>query len=349
MHTKRILQKIKQTIDALKLDLKGKIVLTEAATGPYCVTPIIAALSGAEKVFAFTKPSKYGSIEDVINQTNLFLSLAPEMAQKIQIINNLTPTIISQADIITNSGHLRPLNDKVLKHVKKGCVVSLMYEAWEWREGDLDLNFCKKNNIEVGAINERHPDVDVFNYLGDMAIKQIFDAGLNPYKNKFILLCNNDFGPYIADTLSKNCSELLVIEEEQNKNKYQHLPILFSDTFYHPIIPVNFKNADAIIFSAYPFDKNWIGGKKSEINIDLIQNQLNTPFIIRFSGNIDETYCKNKINYYPESINSGHMGIIPSEIGFDPIIRLQSGGLKVGEALLNGNKTHNNVNILDIL
>ena len=94
-----------------------------------------------------------------------------------------------------------------------------------------------------------------------MAIKQIFDAGLNPYKNKFILLCNNDFGPYIADTLSKNCSELLVIEEEQNKNKYHIFLSYFQDTFYHPIIPINFKNADAIIFSAYPFDKNWIGGK----------------------------------------------------------------------------------------
>jgi len=28
------------------------------------------------------------------------------------------------------------------------------------------------------------------------------------------------------------------------------------------------------------------------------------------------------------------MGVLPSEIGFDPIIRLQSGGLKVGESLI---------------
>ena len=55
-----ISKKIDQTINKLKLDLKGKIVLTEAATGPYCTTPIIAALAGA-KVFAFTKNTKYVS------------------------------------------------------------------------------------------------------------------------------------------------------------------------------------------------------------------------------------------------------------------------------------------------
>ena len=39
--------KIESIVDDLKLDLKGKVVLTEAATGAYVVTPIIAAVAGA--------------------------------------------------------------------------------------------------------------------------------------------------------------------------------------------------------------------------------------------------------------------------------------------------------------
>ena len=31
------------------------------------------------------------------------------------------------------------------------------------------------------------------------------------------------------------------------------------------------------------------------------------------------------------------MGILPSSIGFDPVIKLQAGGLKVGEELLSKN------------
>ena len=81
-------------------------------------------------------------------------------------------------------------------------VIPLMYEAWEWRDADMDINYIRKRGFKIGATNERHPDVDVFNYLGDMALKQIFDAGICAYKNKFILLCNNDFGPFIAKVLS---------------------------------------------------------------------------------------------------------------------------------------------------
>jgi hypothetical protein len=43
------------------------------------------------------------------------------------------------------------------------------------------------------------------------------------------------------------------------------------------------------------------------------------------------------------------MGVLPSAIGYDPIIRLQSGGLKVAEALLTGKIIHKNSRILDVL
>jgi hypothetical protein len=43
------------------------------------------------------------------------------------------------------------------------------------------------------------------------------------------------------------------------------------------------------------------------------------------------------------------MGVLPSAIGYDPIIRLQSGGLKAGEALLNGNYEYKNMKILELV
>ena len=49
-----LINKLVRQVEALQLDLKGRIVLTEAATGAYVVTPVIAAISGA-KVFAFSK------------------------------------------------------------------------------------------------------------------------------------------------------------------------------------------------------------------------------------------------------------------------------------------------------
>ena len=98
--------------------------------------------------------------------------------------------------------------------------IPLMYEAWEWRQTDIDINYVRQRGFKIGATNERHPAVDVFNYLGDMALKQIFDAGITPYKNRFVLISNNDFGPHIAKVVSKVCDGLAVIDKEENRGKY---------------------------------------------------------------------------------------------------------------------------------
>ena len=343
-----IKRKILAAVKRLELDLTGKVVLTEAATGAYTVTPIIAALAGA-KVYAFTKDTKYGSVSEVREQTYKLLKEFSINESQLVIIDELTPEIIAEADIITNSGHLRPLNEDKLKYAKPGAVIPLMFEAWEWREADLDLDFCKDNNIKVGATNERHPDVDVFSYLGDMALKMIFDAGLCPYKNNFILMCNNDFGPFIAKVLSKVCANLGVCDTAVNKVNYEGVKIDWLGDFPKLEVTDKYKKCDAVIFTAYPFEKIWIGENNTPISINLLKEQLDNPFILRYAGNISEEDCNDTINFYPKHVAAGHMGIIPSEIGWDPVIRLQSGGLKVGEMLISNNFDYNGINFIDEL
>ena len=63
-----IKNKIREAVKRLELDLSGKVVLTEAATGAYIVTPVLAALAGAE-VYAFTKDTRYGTVAEVRKNT----------------------------------------------------------------------------------------------------------------------------------------------------------------------------------------------------------------------------------------------------------------------------------------
>jgi hypothetical protein len=134
--------KIEEAVSRLNLDLSGKVVLTEAATGAYIVTPVIAALAGAE-VYAFTRDTRYGSVDDVRKQTNDLLEQFGDRNLSVSIIDSLTPEVIAKADIITNSGHLRPLNSEKLQHARSTVVIPLMYEGWEWRDADLDIDYCK--------------------------------------------------------------------------------------------------------------------------------------------------------------------------------------------------------------
>ncbi|MCX7669243.1 MAG: hypothetical protein N2439_04145, partial [Anaerolineae bacterium] len=71
----RVVGLIRRTITFFELDLSGLVVLTEAASGPYVVTPIIAALAGAARVIALTATSRYGSVEAVIAQTRALAEL----------------------------------------------------------------------------------------------------------------------------------------------------------------------------------------------------------------------------------------------------------------------------------
>lgn len=343
-----LFDKLARQVNALELDLRGRVVLTEAASGPYVVTPLLAAMAGA-KVFAFSRSTRYGSVDEVFAGT--INSIGEEAFRKLDIslIKELSPEIISQADIITNSGHLRPLDREKLSHARDGVVIPLMYEAWEWRDADMDLSYIRERGFLLGATNERHPEVDVFNYLGDMALKQIFDAGTCPYRNKFVLICNNDFGPFIARTISSVASALGVIDLPGHRSRYDGLPVEWLGNFPEVNIPASFADAEAVIFTAYPFDQNWMG-ENTPINIGQLKEGFKDPFILRYAGDVDPLALDQAgVRYFPAQVASGHMGVLPSAIGFDPIIRLQSGGLKAGEAMLTGRHTFKGIPILELI
>jgi hypothetical protein len=342
-----LIDKLIKTVQQLDLDLRDKTVLTEAASGAYVVTPVLAALAGA-KVFAYSRASYYGSVAEVFQNTRKVYQYYDKKLD-IEFIDKLTPDVIAQADIITNSGHLRPLDKDKLQYAKDEVVIPLMYEAWEWRDADIDLAYSRARGFRIGATNERHSDVDVFNYLGDMAVKQIFDAGLCLYKNRFVLISNNDFGPYIAKVLSKMCKSIGIIDLPENRAKYTFENADWLGNFPEISIPGEYKSAEAVIFTAYPFNKTWIG-ETAPILTEKLKAAFNNPYILRYAGDIDcRSLSSRGVKFFPKEVPSGHMGILPSAVGYDPIIRLQAGGLKVGEALISGNYSHNNLPLLELI
>jgi hypothetical protein len=341
-----LVDKLLRRIEALELDLRGRTVLTEAATGAYVVTPVLAALAGA-RVLAFTRATRYGSVDDVFAGTRRLMAEC-DRPLDVTLIDQVTPEVIAQADVITNSGHLRPLNRQLLQHAKAGAVIPLMYEAWEWRDADLDLAFTRERGLKVGATNERHPDVDVFSYLGDMAVKQIFDAGLCLRHNRFVLVCNNDFGPYIARTMAALCDGLAVVDKDENRPKYD-AGIDWIGGFPALNIPPAYRSAEAVVFTAYPFDRTWIGAQ-GEIPVERLRAAFDDPLVLRYAGDVSENDLGAAgVRFFPAHVASGHMGVLPSAVGPDPIVRLQAGGLKSAEAMLTGRHLHRGLPVVEML
>ena len=95
-----MVKKILHAINKFDLSLKNKVVLTEAASGNYVVTSVIAALAGA-KVVAIAKESKYATVNEIRRQT-FQLAKKFKIQGSIKIVEN-EEIDLSQFDIVTNT------------------------------------------------------------------------------------------------------------------------------------------------------------------------------------------------------------------------------------------------------
>jgi hypothetical protein len=236
-----------------------------------------------------------------------------------------------------------------MKHVTVGAIVSLMYEGWEFRAEDLDLDYIKARGIRVAATNERHPEVDVFSYLGELAVRQIHLAGLSLARNRFVLYCNNPFGPYLARTLGALCTELIVVDDNDDPTPYADSRITWAGNLEQLKDQLPRTDIAGIVLAAYPFDQEWIG-IDGMIHPQYISDNFPGAVLLRFAGHVDEaSLSRHGIEYYPSSVPIGHMGSLLSELGPDPVIRLQAGGLKAAEVALAGSTTYRDIPILEWL
>ena len=107
---------MQQRIDALGLDLRGRTVLTEAATGPYVVTALLAALAGAE-VYAYAADNRYASAAEAIAEVAACLDdpALAHLQSSVHLVQSVDPEVVRRANVITNSGNLRPLDRAKLR------------------------------------------------------------------------------------------------------------------------------------------------------------------------------------------------------------------------------------------
>ena len=310
LHPHRLLRLMGEAVERLHLDLRGMRVLTEAATGAYVVTPVLAALAGAREVMALTRSTRYGSADTVAAGTAELAALAG-VGSAVQVYTERDPALIARADIVTNSGHVRPIDAEMVGWMQPGTVIPLMYEAWEMRAGDLDLAACQAKGIRVGGTNERHPAVNVFGFLGLMAVKLLTDAGIAAYGARVLLLCDNPFRPYLEAGL-KDAGASVTTDER------------------FPVAGLT-GAVDAILVALRPTPAPVL----TAAHADRIREAWPGAAVLQFWGDLDRpSLAAAEVPVWPlQPPAPGHMGILPSQVGPEPIVRLQAGGLKVGEVL----------------
>jgi hypothetical protein len=313
MRPERLARLARRAVHECALDLRDTVVLTEAATGAYVVTAVLAALGGAARVDAVTRATRHGSVTDVTAQTRALADLAG-VADRIHIHTAKTPDLVGAADVITNSGHLRPIDATTVGWMRPSAVVPLMFESWEIDLGrdDVDLSALHARGIRVAGTNERHPHVDVFAYLGPMAVALLTDAAIAVRGSNLLVLCDNPFSGYLETGLRQSGADVVV------------RPCLAIEDLHDDV--------DAVVVALRPRQGPVLGAA----DVTEIAQRAPTSILVQFWGDLPLDACRSlgvpTVPAVPPP--AGHMGILPSALGPEPVVRLQAGGLKVASILL---------------
>lgn len=319
----------------MSLDLSNLTVITECASGYYAYTPIIAALSGA-KVFALGKNTRYGTFIDNKKYLN-------ELSKKFEVESQILIEEVSsfnkwnKADIITNSGMLRPIKSDVVNQFKKTAVIPLMWEPWEFRPGEIDIETCQKKEIPVIGTDENYAPIDMYQYPGMLAIYILNQLQSDYSTDRIVVVGGGLTGSMIVKTLLNFSKNILWYADSSFSADIGITP--------KPLNKLNeVKNndfVDVLLFAEHTVNTPLFD--KSHLDFKNLITKFPDLMVGHLCGSINkEELIASKVDFFPEEIAPfGYMSILPDMFGPKPTLKLMAAGLKVGEiaakSRLNGN------------
>jgi hypothetical protein len=308
-HTHRFIRTLNETVDRLDLDLGGLSVATEAATGYFAALPVIAAAAGA-RVWAVPADNRFGTTKRGISAVVDLASLVGIDAGRVEFCSreNLPFEAI---DIMTNSRSLRPIDETVIDRLPGDAVITLMYEAWELRPGDVDLKACLDRGIRVVGVDEHHPLVDSFRYCGLLVVKMLFSAGVDILGSTIVILGSDEFAEVAARTL-----------DNLGANLVRAVDLSFVDST---------SAVDAVVHTDLVPGPN-VGRREGWERISL---KFPGAVVVQLNGGLpDDVIHDVGLELFPlDRVPAHTMGWSLAELGHNPVLRLFGGSLKAAEEI----------------
>ncbi len=309
--TRLLASRIASAVGDIGLDLSGQSVLTEAASGPFIVTAVTAAVAGAERVVACTRDSRWGLSDDVCRET-LELARYFSVAEKIVFCPTSPYTAASGIDVVTNLGFVRPISRALIERLPAHAVVALMWEPWEFRPDDIDLEACVDHQIPVIATNESHPRVDTFRAVGMVALKLLLEKQCEVVGLSIVVVGSNPFGLSCSDVFSSLGANVTLLDP--------------SVTWPTGAAEAAFERADAVVLVEHRHYGEILGASSGRL-VEVL-SERNVP-LVHICGNVNVDYLEAKrVEKYPaDAAPPGFMTVTTGYLGAKPVVDLHAAGL----------------------
>jgi hypothetical protein len=200
-----------------------------------------------------------------------------------------------------------------------------MFEAWEYRSQDVDLIECRRIGIPVLGTNEKHPDLDIFGYVGMLAMKLLLQLDVELFRSQLLVLGGTEFGSPIAEALRGAGASVTWVDPREPGWEMRVREVLSSCD----ALVVGEQKLEEVLIGR---DGRLSGGDLREINPGLV--------VAHVAGGVEQGELEAAgIDFRPEYVAPPrYMSVATDYVGPRPLIDLHTAGLKVGERLARARK-----------
>ena len=330
LHPKdRIKRLCVETIKKFDINLSGLSIFTEAATGHYGYIAHLCALAGAHQVIALAKNTRWGTANAAIEQ-GLKLAQKWKVETRVHFTTDKRQEDLSQIDILTNSGNVRPINESLINLLKPSCVIPLMWETWEHRPDELDLSACKKRDILVLGTDEEK--IGFRRYLGMIILKELLNEGLEVQNNHILVLASHPTTQAICSMLKVNGASFRWSCPQNNPRD------IFPDHYippdqHHQLLDWA-SRCDAVICDDRHHHAPLIGNPGILSTKDLVNANPNIKILYR-SGEINLKHLtKAGLYLFPnKTATKEYPNLTSAALGPLPVIELTAASIKVAQVM----------------
>ncbi len=208
---RRVLRLCRRAIATRGLDLTGLRVLTEATVGYRRVAAVIAALAGADEVFAVSRDTAQAARKEAEAQTS-WLADAAGVRQSVHCVPTRLQAPLATIDIVTDLPCVRPIDESIVRNLSDAAVVTLMRGTAHWRPADIDVAGCRRAGVAVAGVDEEAVGLTAYTPL--LVLWGLTALGVEAVGGTVLVAGAGPGYPYVVRALAQLGARVLVAAPE---------------------------------------------------------------------------------------------------------------------------------------
>ncbi len=321
----QVVRLIRRAIASTRLDLTGLRVLTEASVGYRRITPVLAALAGADEVYAVGRDSAQASRKEAEAQT-VYLARVARVDDRVKILSTRLQAPLETIDVVTDLPGVRPIDESIVRTITETAAVTLMRSAARWRAGDVDVATCRRRGIAVAGVDEEA--VGLYRYLPLEILAGLLDLGVEVAGSTLLVVGDGAGYAYVVQALARLDARVLVAAPDTAGRVALFGGERIGESLGEEAVLGRLAEADALVLCPDRPDERWVG---PSCGVNAARLAAAAPHLAVAGSGAEadlRALAAAGLRCRPAAGSGDLFDLLPQ-----PLVALHTAGLRVGEVL----------------